>query len=57
MMLLFATVLVRQLFVFSIRCEGNIFYFGFARSISSSHTSGVCPDMKFVQFSYVVVLL
>ena len=22
----------------------------FARSISSSHTSGVCPDMKFVQF-------
>ena len=49
-MLLFATVLVRQLFVFSIRCEANIFYFGFARSISSSHTSGVCPDMKFVQF-------
>jgi hypothetical protein len=37
---------MRQLFVFSIRCEGNIFYFGFARSISSSHTSG----MKFVQF-------
>ena len=31
MMLLFATVLVRQLFVFSIRCEANIFYFGFCQ--------------------------